>query len=96
MHFHPLRCLLGHMTQVECSSCLQAYNQLKTLPSLIDVDVPEGTKITVCGDVHGQYYDLLNIFDLNGLPSPHNPYLFNGKLALVIELPLNLVEPFWH
>lgn len=35
-------------------------------------------KITVCGDTHGQYYDLLNIFKLAGLPSDENPFLFNG------------------
>lgn len=35
-------------------------------------------RITVCGDTHGQYYDTLNIFELNGYPSPENPYLFNG------------------
>ena len=33
---------------------------------------------TVCGDTHGQYYDLLNIFELNGIPSRNRPYLFNG------------------
>jgi serine/threonine-protein phosphatase 5 len=32
----------------------------------------------VCGDVHGQYYDLLNIFKINGNPSKTNRYLFNG------------------
>ncbi|KAM7461056.1 hypothetical protein LguiA_029177 [Lonicera macranthoides] len=35
-------------------------------------------RFTVCGDVHGQFYDLLNIFELNGLPSEENRYLCNG------------------
>ncbi|XP_060555643.1 serine/threonine-protein phosphatase 5-like [Ruditapes philippinarum] len=50
-------------------------------PSLVDITVPEGEKFTVCGDIHGQYYDLLNIFKLNGLPSESNPYLFNGDFV---------------
>lgn len=36
----------------------------------------------MCGDVHGQFYDLLRIWELNGLPSPDNPYLFNGGLCV--------------
>ena len=51
---------------------------LSSLPTVVDVPVPEGAHITVCGDVHGQFYDLLNIFELNGLPSEEHPYLFNG------------------
>ncbi|XP_023640498.1 serine/threonine-protein phosphatase 5 isoform X1 [Capsella rubella] len=60
---------------------LQTRQILLALPSLIDISVPNGKHITVCGDVHGQFYDLLNIFELNGLPSEENPYLFNGDFV---------------
>lgn len=50
--------------------------------SLVDLNMPTDSSITVCGDVHGQYYDLVNIFkNLNGLPSATNPYLFNGDFV---------------
>jgi hypothetical protein len=48
---------------------------LEASPTIVDIPVPEGSKITVCGDVHGQYYDLMNIFEKNGPPSPENMYL---------------------
>mmetsp|Transcript_57149 Transcript_57149/g.180878 ORF Transcript_57149/g.180878 Transcript_57149/m.180878 type:complete len:496 (+) Transcript_57149:241-1728(+) len=54
---------------------------LRKAPTLVDIPVPEGTHFTVCGDVHGQFYDLVNIFDINGRPSPDNPYLFNGDFV---------------
>lgn len=45
------------------------------LPTLVEITVPPGKKFTICGDIHGQFYDLCNIFDLNGLPSETNPYV---------------------
>lgn len=46
--------------------------------SLVRIEIDDLEEITVCGDVHGQFYDLLNIFKINGNPSEENPYLFNG------------------
>lgn len=56
-----------------------AYHQ--TLPNVVDVAVPEDGKINVCGDVHGQFYDLLSIFERHGMPSEKNLYLFNGDFV---------------
>ncbi|KAI9227604.1 MAG: type 5 protein serine/threonine phosphatase isoform [Piptocephalis tieghemiana] len=64
--FQILRCIKEYMTEQ---------------PSLIDVTIPEGGKITVCGDVHGQFYDLLNLFDLAGQPSESHAFLFNGDFV---------------
>lgn len=50
-------------------------------PTLVDITIADDSKFTVCGDIHGQFYDLMNIFELNGLPSPSNPYLFNGDFV---------------
>ncbi|KAJ1834777.1 Palmitoyl-protein thioesterase 1 [Coemansia sp. RSA 2711] len=60
---------------------VQAERLLRALPTLVDVAVPADAVLTVCGDVHGQYYDVLNIFELNGFPSPTQPYLFNGDFV---------------
>lgn len=54
---------------------------LRTQSSLVDINVPDEAKFTICGDIHGQFYDLLNVFQLNGLPSESNPYLFNGDFV---------------
>ena len=60
---------------------LDSYEKLRQLPSLVDVDVPEGTHVTVCGDTHGKFFDLMKIFEINGLPSSSNPYVFNGDFV---------------
>ncbi len=47
----------------------------KTQPTLVEVQIKDDEKFTVCGDIHGQFYDLLNIFKLNDIPSEKNPYV---------------------
>jgi serine/threonine-protein phosphatase 5 len=49
--------------------------------SLVDITIPRNGLLTVCGDVHGQYYDLLTIFRNNGMPSEAHVYLFNGDFV---------------
>lgn len=53
----------------------EIFDQAETM---VNINIEELEEITVCGDVHGQYYDLMNIFKINGNPSTENPYLFNG------------------
>lgn len=60
---------------------LKAARLLAAAPTLVDITIPDDEHFTVCGDVHGQYFDFLNIFELNGLPSESTPYLFNGDFV---------------
>mmetsp|Transcript_14997 Transcript_14997/g.58727 ORF Transcript_14997/g.58727 Transcript_14997/m.58727 type:complete len:494 (+) Transcript_14997:58-1539(+) len=60
---------------------LKALDLFKKQPTLVDVPVPENGTVMVYGDVHGQYYDLLNALSLSGLPSATNVLVFNGDLV---------------
>ena len=60
---------------------IRAKEVLTEKASMVDLSVPEGAHLTVCGDTHGQFFDLCNIFTLNGAPAADNPYLFNGDFV---------------
>lgn len=50
-------------------------------PTMVEFEVEDRHTLTVCGDTHGQFYDLLQIFKLNGFPTESHHYLFNGDFV---------------
>ncbi|BFU22090.1 serine/threonine protein phosphatase, putative [Entamoeba histolytica HM-1:IMSS-B] len=54
---------------------------LQNKDGLVKVTIEPNEHITVVGDLHGQFYDLCNLFQQNGLPSATNKYIFNGDLV---------------
>ena len=52
-----------------------------TMPNVVEYMVPEGAKLRVVGDLHGQFADLMQVFQDQGLPCAERPYLFNGDFV---------------
>ena len=55
--------------------CLKSREIFLSQPILLELEAP----LKICGDIHGQYYDLLRLFEYGGFP-PESNYLFLGKL----------------
>uniref|UniRef100_A0A7N0V6M7 Serine/threonine-protein phosphatase n=1 Tax=Kalanchoe fedtschenkoi TaxID=63787 RepID=A0A7N0V6M7_KALFE len=53
--------------------CLAAKQIFLSQPNLLQLEAP----INICGDIHGQYPDLLRLFEYGGFP-PDSNYLFLG------------------
>eukprot|EP00929_Paragymnodinium_shiwhaense_P048673 TRINITY_DN2457_c0_g2_i2.p1 TRINITY_DN2457_c0_g2~~TRINITY_DN2457_c0_g2_i2.p1 ORF type:complete len:643 (-),score=141.95 TRINITY_DN2457_c0_g2_i2:501-2372(-) len=60
---------------------LDVFDILSKQKSLGRINIPEGKKVTVVGDLHGQLWDFHHMLGLAGYPSPDNTFLFNGDFV---------------
>jgi len=64
----------GSLTEIEVKElCDQAKEILSSESNVQPVNAP----VTVCGDIHGQFYDLVELFRIGG-ECPETNYLFMG------------------
>ena len=54
--------------------CLKSREIFLEQPILLELEAP----LTICGDIHGQFYDLLRLFEYGGFP-PESNYIFLGN-----------------
>eukprot|EP00971_Amphidinium_carterae_P132998 2633578-Amphidinium_carterae.1 len=84
-----------------CMLCIKSRSVFMEQPILLELDCP----LKICGDVHGQYSDLLRLFECGGFPPDAN-YLFLGDyvdrgkqsletIALLLSFKLKFPENFF-
>jgi len=74
LEVRPGRAAKMALTELEiCTLCMRSRDVFMDQPILLELECP----LKVCGDVHGQYADVLRLFECGGFP-PEANYLFLG------------------
>lgn len=70
-------CSIGTSAQLTVDEINQVCSTVRQIFMNQDILLEIKAPITICGDVHGQFHDLLRLFDIGGYP-PETNYLFLG------------------
>jgi hypothetical protein len=82
MSLHPRRHLekLRRGEHIDVNSVLALCERMKDLLVEDDNVVSVRSPATVCGDIHGQFFDLLELFNMSG-QAPETSYIFLGDFV---------------
>ena len=70
----PKNCRNANLSEKDIEGlCVKSKEIFASQPILLELEVP----LKICGDIHGQYHDLLRQFEYGGFP-PESNYLFLG------------------
>jgi serine/threonine-protein phosphatase 5 len=60
-----------------------AFKEFCKEPNVQKITIQEDQELTICGDTHGRFRDVMGIFDNNGPPSKNHIYVRKNDLFFV-------------